>query len=173
MRRRKTWREKRSRNKKIVIISATYLLLCLCVGYAAFSTQLSLKAKGNIKLKKASDMLRELCNTESGDGLYKDIFDEDRCIYRGVNPNNYIKFEGFTWRIISVEHDGCIKIMHTDPLQSIAWDNTNSNDWLRSSSLNEKLNHGNFNDKVVTYQWQIESVVNNNDDIETQILDEK
>lgn len=51
MRRRLTRREKRSRNKKIVLVSSICLLLCLCVGYAAFSTQLSLKAKGNIKEK--------------------------------------------------------------------------------------------------------------------------
>ena len=73
--RRRTRREKRSRNKKIVITSTMCLLLCLCVGYAAFNTQLSLKARGNIKEKKASDMLRELCNTESGDGLYKDKYE--------------------------------------------------------------------------------------------------
>ena len=45
---RKTRREKR-KQKKIIVISALSLLLFLCVGYAAFSTNLSITAKGNIK----------------------------------------------------------------------------------------------------------------------------
>lgn len=44
---------KKTRKKKnILIISSLSLLLFLCAGYAAFNTQLSLKAKGNIKQKK-------------------------------------------------------------------------------------------------------------------------
>ena len=44
-------RHKRKKQKKILIIGSLSLLLFLCVGYAAFSTNLSLKAKGNIKEK--------------------------------------------------------------------------------------------------------------------------
>ena len=42
-------RYRRKKQKKILIIGSMCLLLFLCVGYAAFSTNLSLKAKGNIK----------------------------------------------------------------------------------------------------------------------------
>ena len=49
MRKRLTRKEKRNRNKKIVITGVICLLFCLCVGYAAFNTSLSLIAKGNIK----------------------------------------------------------------------------------------------------------------------------
>ena len=45
------YRHKRKKQKKILIIGSLSLLLFLCVGYAAFSTNLSLKAKGNIKEK--------------------------------------------------------------------------------------------------------------------------
>lgn len=120
--RRRTRREKRSRNKKIVITSTMCLLLCLCVGYAAFNTQLSLKARGNIKEKKASDMLRELCNTESGDGLYKDKYEAGRCIYKGSDPNNYIEFNDEMWRIVSVENDNTLKIVRLNGIKKSAWD---------------------------------------------------
>ena len=52
MRRRLTRRQKNKRNKQIIMVSTICLLIVMGVGYAAFSTQLSLKAKGNI-LKKA------------------------------------------------------------------------------------------------------------------------
>ena len=42
-------RYRRKKQKKLIIIGSMSLLLFLCVGYAAFSTNLSLKAKGNIK----------------------------------------------------------------------------------------------------------------------------
>ena len=48
---RRTRRHRRSKQKKFLIIGSLSLLLFLCVGYAAFSTNLSLKAKGNIKEK--------------------------------------------------------------------------------------------------------------------------
>lgn len=53
------------------MVSCLLILLFLCVGYAAFSTSLNLKAKGNIKFLTASQVLRKECNTETGDGLYK------------------------------------------------------------------------------------------------------
>ncbi len=60
---------RRKKQKKFLILGSLFLLLFLCVGYAAFSTQLSLRAKGNIKPKKAADILKENV-VESGDGLY-------------------------------------------------------------------------------------------------------
>ena len=46
---RRITRKVRRKRKQIIIISSICLLLCLCVGYAAFGTQLSIRAKGNIK----------------------------------------------------------------------------------------------------------------------------
>lgn len=48
MRRRLTRRQKGKRNKQIIMISTICLLFVMVIGYAAFSTSLSLKAKGNI-----------------------------------------------------------------------------------------------------------------------------
>lgn len=77
---RKIGKYRRKKQNKKIIITSLSLLLFLCVGYAAFQTNLSIIAKGNIKQKKGYEILQELCNTETGDGLYKDIYENNRCI---------------------------------------------------------------------------------------------
>lgn len=59
---RKIGKMRRKKQKRLLIVSSISLLLFLCVGYAAFSTQLSLKAKGNIKQKtlSSSDLIKML-----------------------------------------------------------------------------------------------------------------
>lgn len=47
----------------------------------------------------------------SGEGLYSDEFTSGRYYFKGTNPNNYIRFNNETWRIISIESDGKIKII--------------------------------------------------------------
>ena len=42
-------RRRKNRQKKMIIIGSLSILLFLCVGYAAFSTNLNITAKGNIK----------------------------------------------------------------------------------------------------------------------------
>ena len=175
--RRITRNQKRNKNKKIIIIISLSLLLFLCVGYAAFSTELSLKAKGNIKNMSAAEMLKKECNAESGDGLYKDIYEEGKCTYKGTDPNNYITFNGETWRIISISEDNSIKIIRKESIGNIAWDDTNINNWERPSSLNTYLNKEYIetikdNDKVVNYVWNIGNIVEENDNLDSQIIDE-
>ena len=58
-------------------------------GYAAFNTNVNLKAKGNVKETNTAESLKSKVVT-SGDGLYLDITEVDRYIYKGVNPDNYI-----------------------------------------------------------------------------------
>ena len=53
---------------------------------------------------------------ESGDGLYEDSYEAGRLIYRGQDPDNYITFNGETWRIIAKETDGTYKIIRNDIL---------------------------------------------------------
>lgn len=105
---------RRKTQKKILIIGSLSLLIFLCVGYAAFSTQITLTAKGNIKEVTASEFLRKKCNTTTGDGLYKDEYEEGRCIYKGVNPNNYILLDAEVYRIVAIEKDNRIKIVKND-----------------------------------------------------------
>ena len=56
----------------------------------------------------------------SGDGLYSY---DDRYIYRGEYPNNYIKFNDKSWRIIGINNDGSIKMIYTDKkIERNSWD---------------------------------------------------
>ena len=161
------------KQKKIIIISSLCLLLCLCVGYAAFNTQLSLKAKGNIKINLVTtEDLKALAVTE-GDGLYQDEYEEGRFIYKGDSPNNYITFNNETWRILSVEADGRIKIVRNELLSDRSFDTTGgsmgSNSWDRPADLKTYLN-GEYLDsitvnkeKIVPSTWSIGTVTYNND----------
>lgn len=162
---RRIGRHKRKKQKRLIIITSLSLLLFLCVGYAAFGTSLTLKAKGNIKSKKAADMLKEKV-VDSGDGLYKDIYENGRYIYKGSNPDNYITFNNEMWRIISVEADGTIKILKNNLLSNRAWDTTGGtyglSNWARPADLNTYLNgeyYNGFNssikDNIVSHTWGI------------------
>ena len=115
-------RRKMRKQKQIIIISSLCLLLCLCVGYAAFSTQLSIRAKGNV-LNNSVDITDNVVT--EGDGLYEDIYEEGRYVYRGQDPDNYITFNGETWRIIAKETDGTYKIIRNDVLANRAFDERN------------------------------------------------
>ena len=62
----------------------------------------------------------------SGDGLYSY---GDRYIYRGEYPNNYLKFNDKTWRIIGVNNDGSIKIIYADKkIDRNSWDDRFNSD---------------------------------------------
>ena len=115
-------RRKMKKQKRIIIVSSLCLLLCLCVGYAAFNTQLSIRAKGNI-LDNSVDITDDVVT--EGDGLYEDIYEEGRYVYRGQNPNNYIWFNNEMWRIIAKETDGTYKIIRNDVLAVRTFDEAN------------------------------------------------
>ena len=68
---------RRRRNRKqvrVVIGLSICLLLIMTVGYAAFSTNLTLTAKGNIHNLTTIDNLKSKVVTE-GDGLYIDTYE--------------------------------------------------------------------------------------------------
>ena len=124
----------------------------------------------------------DFCNTESGDGLYKDIYEDGKCTYKGINPNNYIKFNNEMWRIISIGADNTIKIMRNESIGDMAFDTTggtygNSN-WDRPADLKSYLNETYLptitvnNDKIVSHTWSIGRVTNNNSDLAGQIISE-
>ena len=70
---------------------------------------------------------------ESGDGLYEDIYEEGRYVYRGQNPNNYIMFNDELWRIIAKETDGTYKIIRNDVLEKRAFDEANHRSTVNNS----------------------------------------
>ena len=112
-----------------------------------------------------------------GDGLYKDEYENGRYIYKGANPNNYITFNNETWRIISVENDGTIKIMRNESIGNQKWDLDGSNVW-ETSSIKTYLNGEYLNsisankDIIVPKTWSIGGVPDNNSDLAGQIAAE-
>ena len=67
---------------------------------------------------------RDLVTT--GDGLYADSQTAGRYYYKGATPSNYLTFNGETWRILSVEADGSVKIILNTPYTSAAFHSANS-----------------------------------------------
>ena len=115
-------RRQMKKQKRIIIISSLCLLLCLCVGYAAFQTTLSITAKGNI-IDNSVDITDNVVT--EGDGLYEDIYEEGRYVYRGQDPDNYIMFNDELWRIVAKEADGTYKIIRNDVLATRTFDDAN------------------------------------------------
>ena len=146
-------------------------------------------------VQEAIDELYGICTTEktdvggidvaiveSGDGLYKDEYEKGKYTYKGANPNNYITFNNETWRIISIDSDGTIKIIKNEHIGEMSWDKTGgrygSNSWARPADLNTYLN-GEYlmtittnQDKIVSHSWNIGSVTYANNDLENQIQNE-
>ena len=127
-------RRKMRKQKQIIIISSLCLLLCLCVGYAAFSTQLSIRAKGNVKKNPlegpVTDVITNLVTTNP-DELYTD--DNDNIRYYGVEPTNYVYYNCTDinnqtsdtcelWRIMGII-DGKVKIIKDEALTPVTTDN--------------------------------------------------
>ena len=114
---------------------------------------------------------------ESGDGLYAGEYESGKYIYKGTNPNNYITFNNETWRIISVEADGTIKIMRNESIGDRAFDSGNSNAW-ETSDIKTYLNDTYLptittnQDKIVSHTWSIGGVTYGNRDLADQINDE-
>ena len=65
---------RKNKQKKIIIISFLCLMLFLCVGYAAFSTNLTLTAKGNIKEKSR---VIQSYNMNSQTDFHSDFYKEN------------------------------------------------------------------------------------------------
>ena len=111
---------------------------------------------------------------ESGDGLYEDEYEEGKYTYKGANPNNYITFNNETWRIISIDSTGLIKIMRNESIRDKAFDSGNSNAW-ETSDIKTYLN-GEYleaittnQDKIVPHTWSIGGVTDDNNDLAGQI----
>ena len=123
-----------------------------------------------------TDDLKALVVTE-GTGLYADSYEAGRYIYKGQNPNNYITFNNETWRIISVESDGALKIIKNKRIGSMAFDADNSNAW-ETSDIKTYLNETYLptvttnQDEILSHTWSIGAVTYNNSDLAGQIKKE-
>ena len=100
---RKIRRYKRKRQKKMIIILSLSLLIILTVGYAAFSTNLSITAKGNIKEYTTEDYVQDglflhldgIYNTKQGHN--QNATSWDNLIDNGYNLTMLGFSNGITW----------------------------------------------------------------------------
>lgn len=74
-------------------------------------------------------------------GLMKDLYNTNRCVYTGQNPNNYITFNNELYRIISIESDGRIKIIKDDSIIELAYGTTS----FDTSNIKSYLNNNYYN----------------------------
>ena len=117
----------------------------------------------------------------TGDGLYKDEYEDGKYTYKGANPNNYVTFNNETagWRIISINSDGTIKIMKNESIGNIVWDTAGNNNWSRPATLNTYLNETYYNsltstaqNQIVVGNYSIGAVTEDNNDLADQVNDE-
>ena len=114
--------------------------------------------------------------TTSGDGLYRGEYEDGKYVYKGANPNNYIKFNNELWRILSKESDGTYKIIRNDILEYSHWSSDEKcsytgpgvpapnvypgcNNWKEPVLLNTYLNEEYYNTFLVDTQ---NTMVSNN-----------
>ena len=100
-----------------------------------------------------SDLLIEQTVT-SGNGLYSDIYEKGKYIYRGSNPDNYLIFNNETWRIISVNMiDNTIKIVRSNVLENKEYDKsgnrtTDSSNYCNYSGCNIYGSTSSLHDRI-------------------------
>lgn len=110
------------KNNKIINIGAystCLIILILSMGYALLNEELSIEATGIISAPKGerlSDIIlsNEEATLNTGDGLYKY---DSKYYFSGTDINNYIEFNDETWRIVSIEEDGSVKIVKDNVLE--------------------------------------------------------
>ena len=112
-----TKRGKLKRQKSLIILGTFSMFLFFSVGYAAFSTTIRLNARGNVH-PTTTYTVEQLKSTvvTTGDGLYNDSDEQGRYVYKGKNPNNYLKINNEIWRIMSIDENNNLKIVKSEPI---------------------------------------------------------
>ena len=121
----------------------------------------AVETTGDSNTKKGVDFIKELYNDEekrTANGLERDTTSDANIRYVGANPNNYVEFNGETWRIIGVFGSN-LKLVRDDILTTYSFDNKTpaqgietdrgTNDWT-NSYLREFLNDYYYEGKTIT-----------------------
>ncbi len=137
----------------------------------AMDNEVYIEEESTTETVTIGDQTVEIVTT--GDGLYKDEYESDKYDYKGANPNNYITFNGGTWRIVSVSSDG-IKIISTASIGYAAWNDSGLSDWA-TATLNTYLNNTYLNnlsnENIISHTWNIGSITSSTE-LTQQITDE-
>ena len=94
----------------------------------------------------------------SGDGLYKDEYEDGKYTYKGANPNNYVTFnnEYAGWRIISIEDD-TFKLIRNNSIGEQyldgEWKDSTAQTYLNGTYYNS-LN-STVQSQIITHDWNV------------------
>lgn len=96
-----------------------------------FTLDLNYEQKTNGEIDSTIYAYEKLISTAvtSGNGLYEDLYENGRYVFRGDTVNNYITFnnEKSGWRIMSVEADGTLKLIRSSSIGEMSYDSTRKN----------------------------------------------
>lgn len=85
--------------------------------------------------------------TTSGSGLYNE---NGKFLFKGENPNNYIKFADSLWRIIGLDENNNIKIIYSDVYATYSeWDNRYNINENKDKGINDYI--GNEKSRIKEY----------------------
>ena len=87
------------------------------------------------KTYKTKEFYKKLTakTVEAGDGLYAD---NDGYVYRGENPNNYVKIDNNLWRIMSIDGNNNIELVLDEPIEMLIWDDRYNSDTKTKAGYN-------------------------------------
>ena len=112
---RKIGRYRKKKQKKILIIGSLSLLLFLCIGYAAFQTNLSITAKGNIK---EQTRVIQSWDANSQTDFHSDFYKQNIVSATFLDNNNVPSNAAESWNVSEDKRHGGV----------MAWVIPNSND---------------------------------------------
>ena len=94
---------RKNKQKRIIIISTLSLLLFLCIGYAAFSTNLTLTAKGNVKEKSR---VIQSWEAESQENFHSIYYKENIVSITFLDNNNVPSNKIESWNVSEDKENG-------------------------------------------------------------------
>ena len=179
------------------LILVTFVGVSAATYFPSSSTTYDNSATGMnaTNVQTAIDELYKVCATSpitsnqiiENNNLEKDPY-ECRYFFTGDNPKNYVSINSASstpdWRIMSVECDGRIKLIHLGSVASRKYDENSfnitdiSNAW-NEAALNTYLNNTYYKtlseslkNYIISSEFSIGSVKNDNNDISQQVSDE-
>lgn len=108
-------RRRKNKQNKIVIVTSICLLLCLCVGYAAFETNISITAKGNVV---QNTRIIQSWDDNSQTDFHSDFYKESIVSVTFLNNNNVPESATEEWNVSEDQENGSV----------MAWVVPNNND---------------------------------------------
>ena len=105
---------------------------------------ISVRVTNGVDLTAEEELSKSIKLTDnvvtSGDGLYKDSYEDNVYTYRGSNPNNYVSFNNELWRIVSINRsDNTMKIIKNTMLNQQQYDSVSSR---YNGSYCDSVNYG-------------------------------